>query len=509
MNFHSILFDEPQKHIETQDAPGFFVDLNLDQIIDAITAGKEEYNLKPFFYSPLRDLRAIHYRQAILRDLDQDDLFGHIRAFAQKMRQMRECLALAEKLRHAHQKGRWFLDAVETYCDNLDRLLDALSSFNLQSSGLTLFRDYLGQYTHSVRFTFLRADTKRLKADLATVKYCIEIKGDTFTVRKFAGETDYSALTQAAFEKFQRAPVKTYLAKIHSWPDVDDVEGKILDFIALLFPEIFSRLNANYVQNKAFIDPGIKTFDREVQFYVSYIEHAARIRCAGLSFCYPRVSDQLKEVYDYEGFDLALANKLIQDQSPVICNDFHIKGQERIIVVSGPNQGGKTTFARTFGQLHYLASIGCMVPGRVAQLYLFDNLYTHFEIEEDIKTRRGKLEDELTRIHAILRQVTSRSIVIMNESFTSTMPSDAVFLGKKVLERLLELDVLSVCVTFIDELASLSEKVVSMVSTVSPANPALRTFKIVRKPADGLSYAMSIAEKYGLTYNRLKERTRR
>ena len=89
MNFHSILFDEPQKHIETQDAPGFFVDLNLDQIIDAITAGKEEYNLKPFFYSPLRDLRAIHYRQAILRDLDQDDLFGHIRAFAQKMRQMR------------------------------------------------------------------------------------------------------------------------------------------------------------------------------------------------------------------------------------------------------------------------------------------------------------------------------------------------------------------------------------------------------------------------------------
>jgi DNA mismatch repair ATPase MutS len=104
-----------------------------------------------------------------------------------------------------------------------------------------------------------------------------------------------------------------------------------------------------------------------------------------------------KDIFSKSCFDLALAKNLINENKRIIRNDFYLKGKERIIIVTGPNQGGKTTFARTFGQLHYFGSLGCMVPGLDARLFMFDNIFTHFEKQENIKNLRGKLQDDLIR----------------------------------------------------------------------------------------------------------------
>lgn len=509
MAFHSILYESMDGSTvirETPEAPIFFVDLNLNQIIDSITAGRQEYNLKPFFYTPMRGVDTIQYRHEIMQDLENETLVASIDSFARKMVVIRRYLGMIEKLEFKNHREGWLLEAAEVYCDAVTSLEQDLVNANLQSRGLLAFRKYMASYASSEDFTTLLADAKRLRAALATIRYCVTIKGLTVRVRRYEEETDYSVEVERTFEKFKQGAVKDYRIKRMEASGMNHVEAQILDRVAKLYPEIFAFLELFYAQHNHFLDETIRVFDREIQFYVAYLEHIGRMKQAGLEFCYPQIACTDKEVYDYDGFDMALASKRIAEKSFIVCNDFHLKGKERIIVVSGPNQGGKTTFARTFGQLHYLASLGCPIPGKRARLFLFDRIFTHFEKEENIKNLRGKLLDDLVRICAILEQATPNSIVIMNEIFTSTALKDAIFLSKQIIERLIQLDLLCVCVTFIDEMASLSEKTVSMVSTVDPENPALRTFKILRRPADGLSYALSIAEKYRLTYDRLKER---
>jgi DNA mismatch repair protein MutS len=506
--FRSILFESPEYAPNTRDLgpSASFADLNLDQIIDAVTADKKEYDLRPFFYASLNEIDAITYRQEAFQDLENEDLLENIKSFALKMSTMRRYVALAEKLYYKHHKEGWFLESVETYCEAVTSLLRDLNNTKLKSCGLLGFREYLADYANSPGFASLLAETERLRADLSGVQYSLLIQDNCVSVRKYEAEIDYSVEVEDTFAKFKQGAVKDYKAKLPIRSGMSHVEAAILDFVAKLYPEIFLRLDDYYAQNQGFLDETITAFDREIQFYVAYLQYIEKLKQTGLRFCYPQISSVDKEVHDYEGFDLALAHKLVAEGSSVVCNDFYLKDKERIIVVSGPNQGGKTTFARTFGQLHYLASLGCPVPGKKARLFLFDRIFTHFEKEEDITNLRGKLQDDLVRIHDILTQATPKSIVIINEIFTSTTLKDAVFLGQEIMKMLVQLDLLCVYVTFVDELASFSEKTVSMVSTVVPDNPTLRTYKIVRRPADGLAHALSIAEKYRLTYDCLMER---
>ena len=506
--FHSVLFDGAAAGArrESADPPTFFADLNLDQIVDAITVGKQEYNLQPFFFAPLRDPDAILYRQEIFRDLEDEAVLEAIRTFAQRMSVFRRYLALVEKLHYHYHQAGWYLEAAGVYCDAVAGLAADLRAASLAARGLMALRGFLADYAASERFSVLQADTQRVKAALATVQYCVLIKGDLVKVRSYEGEVDYSVEVEDTFARFKQGAVKDYRLKLAYGASMNHTEAQILDLVAKLNPDVFASLDTFVAQHSAFVAPAVMAFDREIQFYVAYIEHMARTKRTGLKFCYPQVTATSKEVHSAESYDLALAHKLVGMNAPVIVNDFHLQGPERIVVVSGPNQGGKTTFSRTFGQLHTLASLGLPVPGRQAQLFLYDNIFTHFEKVEDISNLRGKLQDDLVRIHDALDQATPNSIIIMNEIFSSTVLQDALFLSQEIMARIVQLDALGVWVTFIDELSSFSEQTVSMVSTIVPDNPGQRTFKIVRRPADGLAYAMSIAEKHGLTYRALLER---
>lgn len=506
---YSVLFATPGDRAsgERSQAPEFFSDLNCDQIVDTITAGRADYNLTPFFYGHLSRVEAIDYRHQVMQDLDENaPLHESVVSFADHIRDVRNQVARAGKMYYKEQNESCFLDAVDNYCKAIEQFEADLGVANVRSRGLFEFRRYLHAYAISSRFRDLLTATKQLKADLATVEYCVLVKGSGFAVRRYEREANYSREVERTFEKFKQGAAKDYRVKFSTTVEMNHIEAKILEFVAKLYPDIFGALHQFCATNRKFIDETVVTFEREIQVYLAYLAYMAPLRRRGLPFSYPRVSCTTTGVNVRDGFDVALAYKLLAQNALVVCNDFQVEGHERIMVVSGPNQGGKTTFARSFGQLHYLAGLGCPVPGREAQLLLFDQIFTHFEKEERVENLRGKLEDDLLRIRSILDQVTSRSVLILNEVFTSTSVQDETFLSERVMERIIEIGALGVWVTFLDELASFGREVVSMVSTVEPENPALRTFKILRRPADGLAYAMAIAQKYELTYNSIMRR---
>ncbi len=179
---------------------------------------------------------------------------------------------------------------------------------------------------------------------------------------------------------------------------MNHIEAQILDGVARLHPDVFGA-RAEYCARHARLPRLHRSRGLTARCSSTLPTWSWSSRC-GPPACrsaIPRVAHS-KEVAVSDTFDVALARQARARASPGRLQRLLPPGPERMFVVSGPNNGGKTTFARMFGQLHYLASLGLLVPGREARLFLPDRIFTHFEREEDIETLRGKFEDELVRV---------------------------------------------------------------------------------------------------------------
>lgn len=513
--FYSILFptrEQYERPLRTEP-PDCFKDLNLDQVFSPILKSKKEFGLEGFFYTSLSDREIIVYRQDVMKDLEDDDLRGQLADFSRdvhalggRMETIVKALASEDSSDNNYlTKGR-LLDCADRYRREISSLAEKLGRAGLRSRGLRGFAGYLLGYRDSEEFRGLAARVGQLREELSTVKYNMLVKSDTIRVRKYEGEEDHSKQILAVFEKFRQGGVQDYRQPQSEEPYAAHVEAAVLDLVARLYKDIFSDLDAFCGQSLNILDETVARFSRDIQFYLSWLELIRPLQEAGLLFNDPELCDTAERLYDLGGFDLALA---LQARGQTVTNDFKLDAPERILVVTGPNQGGKTTFARAFGQQHWLASLGLRVPGRKAALYLFDRIFTHFGREEDLSTLNGKLQDDLVRLHGILKKATGRSILIVNEIFSSTTLSDALLLGGHMMDAVAALGAPAVVVTFLDELASHGPETVSMMSTVREDDPAQRTYKIVRKPPDGLAYAMYLAGKHGLTYEQLDRRLKR
>jgi DNA mismatch repair protein MutS len=493
--FRSILFEGAEPPLATE-APECFRDLNLDRVVEAVTAGREAARLVPFFHTPLTTSAAVDYRHAIFRDLEDADALASVAGFNERMHEVRRLLDRTEDRGNRHERAAWFLAAARSYCDAVTRLHADLERLELGSAGMRELRAHLAAYSRSQALQALGSDAERVARSLGALTYSIHVKGGRVVVGRCSSEPDLAADVRRTFARFGR-DAATDRRRVPAVGPLDHVEAGILDRVAQAFPDVFAALDDFCERHREFRDDTLVRFDREVQFYVAWLQHVGRLGDAGLPTCYPRLSAGSKEERVLEAYDIALAGT----RASIVTNGYRLDEPERILVVTGPNQGGKTTFARMFGQLHHLAALGCPVPARAARLHLCDEVLTHFEREEDVATGSGKLEDELLRARGVLRRATPDSVVVMNESFSATTLADALFLGTEILARLIDRDVLCVYVTFVDELSALGEATVSMVGS--------RAYELERRPADGVALAAAIASEHGLTYAALSARLAR
>ncbi|MGX1808467.1 MutS-related protein [Nocardia sp. NPDC055321] len=482
-------------------------DLNIDQVIAAVLRDGHEFGLEGVFGRPVRDVATVRYRQEVFADLANDSVRVVFDEFAAGMRRMRRRLAGAERLSHPLQRARWRLDAAADYIDVVTAMAVGSSRVTLRSRALREWRDFVESHVGSADFVRLDGNVREVQRVLAAVRYSVRLVDGTVEVGSAGDAPDYSATVATLLARFGSGPPPV-TRRAAEWADMNQLEEQILERVVALNPAAFDRLTAFATGHERFADPGVVTFDQEIHFYLLYLDYTRTLTGDGPAMCLPEPAIG-GDVHATGAFDLALAGRRATAGESVVRNDFHLTGPERILVVTGPNQGGKTTFARMFGQLVYFAALGCPVPAAAARLPLPDRLTSHFERAEQASDTDGRLLAELERVRDTLERSTADSVIILNESFSSTSTADGVRIGADVLERIIARGSIALWVTFFDELAHAGPETVSMVAATDPEDSSRRTFRIVRRPADGNAHAVVLAERYGLTYDRVTARMSR
>lgn len=506
MNFFSILFHKKVNLKPLKANLDFYSDLNLDTVIDSIISYKKEYDIKRFFYMPLDDIDTVIYRQEILKDLQNGEFYKEVDEFCKNIQKIKRDKDFIEKNDTEVYKKSLFYQMMLDFHKFITEFSNKLNDFEIHSRGLILFRKYIENYLQSDTFITMQKKLFDLKKELEEITYDITLDGLTIRVKRYEDEEDYTSIIKEIFKKFEQNEVDKAECHYEKNRGLNHINAKILEFVSKLYPETFKKLDDFFYNYQDIINETFFTFANEAEFYISYIEYANDIKNSYLSFCYPVFSTDQKSITIKDGYDMALAYTLSKKEAQVVSNDYIFEEDKRILVVSGANQGGKSTYARAFGQINYLAKLGLFVCAKEAKIYFYDKIFTHFEKEEQLDNLHSKLQEDLLRAHSITSNATSKSIVILNEIFSSTSLKDALFLSSEIMKTIDKKDLFCIWVTFIEELNDMSKKTKSMVTLIDENNIDKRSYKIVHKKPDGKAYAMSLSKKYHLSYEQILQR---
>ena len=251
----------------------------------------------------------------------------------------------------------------------------------------------------------------------------------------------------------------------------------------------------------------------EIEFLVKAGELQRRLIAKGCVLCTPEIAPIGERVFNAdELYNPAVAIKLPEGEE-IVPNDVRFNESDATIyVLTGPNRGGKSVITCAIGLAVAMMQLGMFVPAKQARISPTDAIFTHFPTGADDTIDKGRLGEECARLGEIFDCVTKYSIVLLDESFSSTGSYEGSYIAAEVLSGISIVGCRCLFATHLHELAaeidrinseSLAKGGVKIDTLIAGIEEGKRSFKIYRAKPDGKSYARDIAERYGLTYENI------
>ncbi len=203
-------------------------------------------------------------------------------------------------------------------------------------------------------------------------------------------------------------------------------------------------------QSADHIDAFFKMLQIELAFYVACLNLYEQLEQMGCSICFPVPAPVEKRNHAFRGlYDVCLALTMKQK---IVGNEVNADGKD-LVMITGANQGGKSTFLRSIGLAQLMMQCGMFVPAEEFSANLCTGVFTHYKREEDVTMKSGKLDEELSRMSDIADHILPNALILFNESFAATNEREGSEIGRQITDALLERKIKVFFVTHQYELA--------------------------------------------------------
>lgn len=513
--FNSLLWLKDSEYIELEAS--VISDLDLQRFYQTFVDLSE--NNSDIIRRMCLDIHTIEYRHAVMNDFLGEE--GLCRELTEGLQAFSELTTqFGSNTKHAHN-FYYLVDLiiiVETSITCLEAIYNTLNRYNYQSPGLKQLYSTVEEKIKSQQY-------EMMKQDLSAVRQIFSsIRGAEIIIEMDSGMRPVEAhVTELLSEPCELTDVFKNLVEVseeepsflsHYLKPYDPIFNiKKLDYDMIEKLEYGLRKHKkelkNFVLNYSKIEAGpyIELL-KEVLFYQSSVQMLYELKQVGLPLTIPKVLPQDKKIMKLESlYNLKLAD--MEEGTDVVFNDF--EAGEHIYLLTGANSGGKTTFTQAIGQIQILTQLGLLVPAKSAEVSLTSGIYTHFPVIEEKTVEMGRLGKECSDYSEIFGKADHASLILMNESFSSTSHLESLQIASDVVRAMKDKGVRAVFNTHLHELfgevkALNQDETHTIVGLTSGTKTHINSYLIQEGEPLGSSYAMEIANRYGVTFDQLQNR---